>query len=212
MTEEQNITAGQDWTTSISGQLTIIGEDPTTQNTGAGKGKGKGTGGGSVGAAFGAAGTRTLIGKTENLIQEEREPVRENKEIEVDEAQETQTQEEQKLNKQDQCPPGQYFDEELGICVLEGDASIIEEEPKKAKAKERYKQWRKQVIDYANNGEGLNYYNSELFSQADTAYTNINASKQFTVIYFAFFDNMIVNAKNIKTLSTYKGGSIGPEL
>jgi hypothetical protein len=209
MTEEQNITAGQDWTTSISGQLTIIGDDPTTQNTGAKKAKGKG--GGSVGKGMGNAGSGGAGGETKNQVQEEKEPVRENSDIETD-TQETQTQQEQQLNQQDQCPPGMYFDEEYGVCVIGGEAEVVEEGPKKAKARERYKQWRKQVIDYANNGEGLGYYNTQLFYQGDTAYTNVNASKQDVGIYFAFFDNMITNAKNIKTLSTYRGGSIGPEL
>ena len=210
MTEEQNITAGQDWTTSFSGQLTIIGDDPSTQDTGTKKDKKSGTGG-NVATGNGDAGSGGGGGQDKNKIKEEKEPIRENTDIEAD-VEEVPSQEEQQLNQQDQCPPGMYFDEELGLCIIESDAEVVEEEPKKAKARERYKQWRKQVIEYSNNGEWLGSISSELFSQADTAYTTTNASKQLAAIYFAYFDNLIINAKNIKTLSTYKGGSIGPEL
>ena len=169
------------------------------------------TSGGNVATGNGDAGSGGGGGQNKNKIKEEKEPIRENTDIEAD-VEEVPSQEEQQLNQQDQCPPGQYFDEEYGFCVVESEAEVVEEDPKKAKARERYKQWRKQVIDYSNNGEGLGSFNSELFSQGDTAYTTTNASKQSVAIYFAYFDNLIINAKNIKTLSTYRGGSIGPEL
>ena len=54
-------------------------------------------------------------------------------EVEDEVGQTLSLEEEQQLNQQDQCPPGQYFDEELGFCVVESEAEVVEEDPKKAK-------------------------------------------------------------------------------
>lgn len=210
-TEEQNITSGQDWTTSISGQLTLINDDPTNQNTGAkkAKGKGNGTGGGSVGTGNGDAGSNGGGGEKKNKIAEEKTPTTDIPQQDIQEP----TQEEEQLNKQDQCPPGQYFDEELGVCVLEDEAVIEEEQEsgKEAKAKERYDKWREQAIKYADNLNGMDAYNQTIFEENQLAFGKLSSNQSYTVFY-AYFENAISNAQSIKNLSTWDGQNIGPEL
>lgn len=210
MTEDQSITAGQDWTTSISGQLTILNDDPTLQNTGAkkAKGKGSGTGGGSVGTGNGDAGAPSG-GEKKNKIAEEKTPTIDNPQPDIQEP----TQEEEQLNKQDQCPPGQYFDEELGACVLEDEAVIEEEQEssKEAKAKERYDKWREQAIKYADSLNGMDAYAQTVFEETRLAFGKLSSNQSYTVFY-AYFENAISNAQSIKNLSTWNGQNIGPEL
>ena len=57
-----------------------------------------------------------------NKIAEEKTPTIDNPQPDIQEP----TQQEEQLNKQDQCPPGYYFSEEIGDCVLE-DIDIEEE-------------------------------------------------------------------------------------
>ena len=210
MTEDQSITAGQDWTTSISGQLTILNDDPTLQNTGAkkAKGKGSGTGGGSVGTGNGDAGAPSGGGEKKNKIAEEKTPTIDSQQQDTQEP----TQQEEQLNKQDQCPPGYYFDEVIGDCVLE-DVVIEEEQEsgKEAKAKERYDKWREQAIKYADNLNGMDASYQAVFEENNFAFGKLSSNQSYTIFY-AYFENAIANAQSIKNLSTWKGQNIGPEL
>ena len=210
MTEDQSITAGQDWTTSISGQLTILNDDPTLQNTGAkkAKGKGSGTGGGSVGTGNGDAGAPSGGGEKKNKIAEEKTPTIDNPQPDIQEP----TQQEEQLNKQDQCPPGYYFSEEIGDCVLE-DIDIEEEKSsKESVAKERYDKWREQAIKYMSSINGMAYYISqEAFFENQRSFGDLSGRQTYTIIY-AYFENAIAHAKQIKKLSTWNGQNIGPEL
>ena len=199
MTEDQSITAGQDWTTSISGQLTILNDDPTLQNTGAkkAKGKGSGTGGGSVGTGNGDAGAPSGGGEKKNKIAEEKTPTIDSQQQDIQEP----TQQEEQLNKQDQCPPGYYFDEVIGE----------QESGKEAKAKERYDKWREQAIKYADNLNGMDASYQAVFEENNFAFGKLSSNQSYTIFY-AYFENAIANAQSIKNLSTWKGQNIGPEL
>ena len=210
VTGKQSISAGQDWTTSISGQLTILGEDSNTQNTGTKKSKrtGNGSGGGSVGTGNGDAGSGGSGGETKNQIQNEKEPVRDDNFSD----QEIKSQQEEQLNKQDQCPPGYYFSEEIGDCVLE-DIDIEEEKSsKESVAKERYDKWREQAIKYMSSINGMGYYIAqEAFFENQRSFGDLSGRQTYTMIY-AYFENAVAHAKQIKKLSTWDGQNIGPEL
>ena len=208
MTEEQSITAGQDWTTSISGQLTIIGEDAETQSTGAKEGDG--SGGGSVGTGNGDASSGGSSSVKKNKVASTKPSSRT-----IDDplpAEEEKSQEEKQLDKQDQCPPGYYFDEVVGDCVLE-DVVIEEEQEssKEAKAKERYDKWREQAIKYADSLNGMDAYAQTVFEETRLAFGKLSSNQSYTVFY-AYFENAISNAQSIKNLSTWNGQNIGPEL
>jgi len=110
MAEDQKITSGQDWTTTISGQLTIIASDVNEQATGT-KIRKEGTGGG------GGSGTAGAVVKSEPAKYESN--TKEESKVEA------KSPEQQQIEQQDQCPEGQYFDEELQACVLE--EAIVEE-------------------------------------------------------------------------------------
>ena len=208
MTEEQKITAGQDWTTTISGQLTIIGEDPETQSTGAKEGNG--SGGGSTGTGNGDASSGGGGGNKKNKVASTTPSTRN---IDDEPRVEEKTQEEEQLAQQDQCPPGQYFDEELGLCTLEDEAVIEEEQEsgKEAKAKERYNDWREQAIKYVDSLNSADAYSQIVFEENTLAFGKLSANQSYTLFY-AYFENSTKYAENIKKLSTWSGQNIGPEL
>tara|TARA_R110002050_G_scaffold277819_1_gene423636 strand:+ start:755 stop:4735 length:3981 start_codon:yes stop_codon:yes gene_type:complete len=111
MAEDQKITSGQDWTTTISGQLTIIASDVNEQATGT-KIRKEGTGGNGGGSGQAGSVVISEEAKYEDNSAEESKV-------------ETKTPEQQQIEQQDQCPEGQYFDEELQACVLE--EAVVEE-------------------------------------------------------------------------------------
>ena len=142
MAEDQKITSGQDWTTTISGQLTIIAPDVDKQATGT-KIKRDGTGGngggsGQAGAVAAVAAAKYETTKTETV-----------EEIKVEEK----TPEQEQLEQQDRCAPGQYFDEELQTCVTEMTADVNEE-----KSLVGYEDWKKTFFKYLENVGYIDYY------------------------------------------------------
>jgi len=111
MAEDQKITSGQDWTTTISGQLTIIASDVNEQATGT-KIRKEGTGGNGGGSGQAGSVVESKEAKYEDNSKEESKV-------------ETKTPAQEQIEQQDQCPEGQYFDEELQACVLE--EAVVEE-------------------------------------------------------------------------------------
>jgi len=111
MAEDQKITSGQDWTTNISGQLTIIASDVNEQATGT-KIRKEGTGGNGGGSGQAGSVVESKEAKYEDNSKEESKV-------------ETKTPAQEQIEQQDQCPEGQYFDEELQACVLE--EAVVEE-------------------------------------------------------------------------------------
>ena len=207
MTEEQNITAGQDWTTSISGQLTIIGDDPSTQDTGGKKGKGDGSGG-TVGTnASGAAGDGDSGGgESQNKIESEVEPTREN-DLPNDEP-ETKTQEEEQLDKQDECPEGFYFDEERGGCYENDPEPEPEPEENTDKVNELFVQWKDNLAKHFIAVDQMRALSENLATNNAKVFAS-KSNEQAVVSYYAWHETARKRTQNVKNLANNSGNPEG---
>ena len=211
MGEQQAITAGQDWTTDIHGQLVLLpaklaepvdnksnnGSDKGYGNgDGAGEGTGEGTGEGvgDISAENALEGESTDIGAEEIVPSTETNETTSNTPISTEE----------QMNQQDQCPPGQYFDEFLQLCVIDQDISTSESvaaetEKNKAKAEKNYKQWLDNLINYIRNSKSSKQYTQEIFENHARVF--LKPSNNAVDLGYAFFKNASDYARNVKTLS-----------
>ena len=211
MGEQQAITAGQDWTTDIHGQLVLLpaklaepvdnksnnGSDKGYGNgDGAGEGTGEGTGEGvgDISAENALEGESTDIGAEEIVPSTETNETTSNTPISTEE----------QMNQQDQCPPGQYFDEFLQLCVIDQDISTSESvatetEKNKAKAEKNYKQWLDNLINYIRSSRSSDQYTQEIFENHARVF--LKPSNNAVDLGYAFFRNASDYAKNVKTLA-----------
>ena len=131
-TEEQKITSKQDWTTTITGQITIHERDEELQTLGGSNGTGgQGSGGQGKGVSQGsegdidgdAADTAPITTPTDEEVKTDSP--------EIMETTTDETSDESQLNLQDQCGDDEYWDEELQACVLQEEVKeeqVIQEE------------------------------------------------------------------------------------
>ena len=208
MAEDQKITSGQDWTTTISGQLTIIATGVREQAVGDPIPK-EGTGGAGGGAGAGSESAGTVVksepAKYETVKTETIE------EVKVEEL----TPDQEILEEQAKCPEGQYFDEVTQTCVTDFDIEVND------KNWEGFDTFKNRASSYLKGHAYLEYYYKKNFGFLWGIETMAKERRENGNIYLeglpgtnkfgdqiflnmmTQFKNQKIREKNIKTL--YKG-------
>jgi len=202
MGEQQAITAGQDWTTDIHGQLVLLpkklAEPVANENKGNGNGNGNGDGTGE-GAGEGTedgVGNTSEGGLTDTGAEEN---------VSSETTPNTPMSTEEQMNQQDQCPEGQYFDEFLQTCVIDttvvinADNATTANDERKAKAEKNYNEWLKNLASYIRSKHWSSYYGTKIFKGVGEIF--LKPSDRNVDNGFAYFKNASDYARNVKTLS-----------
>ena len=157
MGEQQAMTAGQDWTTDIHGQLVLLPPDQPRTDQGKGEGDGMFR---LTSDLFGATKSGTqgkgIEGGGESPDAAGGENKNDIKENSLNKVSDTKDQ----IDKQDQCPPGYYFDEELQLCIMETEVKVEDEsmeEHWKKVADDIYPEWWKSIAQAVHNSQYVDF-------------------------------------------------------